>query len=162
MATLAAFREAAGDEYAACHVIAVDEAQFFADVVEFCAAAADTDGKRVILAGLDGDFQRRRFGHVLDLVPMADSVTKLTATCLFCTKEAEEAAAQGTTGNGSSNGNGNGSDSHGRSASPALFSLRIAGDGSKQEEVGGADKYAPACRRHYVQLSQAGTSRAEG
>lgn len=36
---------------------------------------------------------------------------------------------------------------------PALFSLRIAAD-SRQELVGGADTYAPVCRRHYVQLSQ--------
>lgn len=45
-------------------VIAIDEAQFFGDLVEFCAAAADDDAKHVIVAGLDGDFQRRRFGQV--------------------------------------------------------------------------------------------------
>ena len=36
---------------------------------------------------------------------------------------------------------------------PALFSLRIAAD-SRQEVVGGADKYAPVCRHHYVSLSK--------
>ena len=36
---------------------------------------------------------------------------------------------------------------------PALFSLRIAAD-QRQEVVGGADKYAPVCRKHYVSLSQ--------
>jgi hypothetical protein len=45
-------------------VIAIDEAQFFGDLVEFCAAAADEEAKHVIVAGLDGDFQRRRFGQV--------------------------------------------------------------------------------------------------
>lgn len=35
----------------------------------------------------------------------------------------------------------------------AVFSLRITAD-SRQEVVGGADVYAPVCRRHYVQLSQ--------
>jgi thymidine kinase len=34
----------------------------------------------------------------------------------------------------------------------AVFSLRITAD-SRQEVVGGADVYAPVCRRHYVQLS---------
>lgn len=34
----------------------------------------------------------------------------------------------------------------------AVFSLRIAAD-SRQELVGGADVYAPVCRRHYVELS---------
>ena len=35
---------------------------------------------------------------------------------------------------------------------PALFSLRISAD-KRQEVVGGADKYAPVCRHHYVSLS---------
>ena len=35
----------------------------------------------------------------------------------------------------------------------AVFSLRISAD-TRQEVVGGADVYAPVCRRHYVQLSQ--------
>lgn len=46
----------------------------------------------------------------------------------------------------------------------AVFSLRIAAD-SRQELVGGADVYAPVCRRHYVQLSalrQQGASGGEG
>ena len=36
----------------------------------------------------------------------------------------------------------------------AVFSLRISAD-TRQEVVGGANVYAPVCRRHYVQLSQA-------
>ncbi|PRW39184.1 thymidine kinase [Chlorella sorokiniana] len=125
--TLRAFREAAGADYPSFHVIAVDEAQFFPDLHDFCSHAADHEHKRVVLAGLDGDFQRKRFGQVLDLLPMADSVVKLTAHCKFCKQEHKQV--------------------------PALFSLRIAAD-SRQELVGGADTYAPVCRRHYVQLSQ--------
>lgn len=34
----------------------------------------------------------------------------------------------------------------------ALFSLRIAAD-ERQSLVGGADKYAPVCRHHYVTLN---------
>ncbi len=60
--------------------------------------------------------------QVLDLIPVSDSVTKLTADCAYC-------------------------------GQPALFSLRIAAD-QRQEVVGGADKYAPVCRHHYVSLSQ--------
>ncbi|KAF5834816.1 thymidine kinase [Dunaliella salina] len=55
--------------------------QFFSDLTEFVTSAADVDGKHVIVAGLDGDFQRRKFGQLLDLVPMAESVTKLQGTC---------------------------------------------------------------------------------
>ncbi|PSC71863.1 Thymidine kinase [Micractinium conductrix] len=124
--TLAAFKAAAGAAYAGFQVIAVDEAQFFPDLREFCAHAADHEHKRLILAGLDGDFQRQRFGQVLDLLPLADSVTKLSARCKFCAQEQRRTAA--------------------------VFSLRIAAD-SRQELVGGADVYAPVCRRHYVQLT---------
>lgn len=124
--SLAAFKAAAGEAYRGFQVIAVDEAQFFPDLREFCAHAADHEHKRLILAGLDGDFQRQRFGQVLDLLPLADSVTKLTAHCKFCSQEQRRVAA--------------------------VFSLRIAAD-SRQELVGGADVYAPVCRRHYVELS---------
>ncbi|KAK4439449.1 Thymidine kinase [Sesamum alatum] len=50
--------------------------------------AADHDGKTVIVAGLDGDYLRRSFGSVLDIIPIADSVTKLTARCEVCGKHA--------------------------------------------------------------------------
>jgi thymidine kinase len=38
-------------------VIAIDEAQFFPDLVEFCQEAVDNDGKHVIVAGLSGAHQ---------------------------------------------------------------------------------------------------------
>lgn len=47
------------------------------DLAAFATVAADTDRKRVIVAGLDGDFKRQRFGQMLDLVPLADRVVKL-------------------------------------------------------------------------------------
>ncbi|XP_048446899.1 thymidine kinase isoform X2 [Pyrus x bretschneideri] len=50
--------------------------QFFEDLYDFCSEAADRDGKKVIVAGLDGDYLRRKFGPVLDIIPLADSVTK--------------------------------------------------------------------------------------
>lgn len=69
-------------------MIGIDEAQFFGDLYEFCRQAADREGKTVIVAGLDGDFKRRRFGSVLDLIPIADTVTKLTSRCEVCGKRA--------------------------------------------------------------------------
>ncbi|KAJ7964731.1 Thymidine kinase [Quillaja saponaria] len=50
--------------------------------------AADHDGKTVVVAGLDGDYLRRSFGSVLDIIPLADTVTKLTARCELCGKRA--------------------------------------------------------------------------
>lgn len=45
-------------------------------------------GKTVIVAALDGTFQRKPFGPILNLVPMAESVVKLKAVCMVCFKDA--------------------------------------------------------------------------
>lgn len=68
-------------------VIGVDEGQFFPDTVEFCEELANM-GKTVIIAALDGTFQRKPFGNILNLVPLAESVVKLNAVCMECFKEA--------------------------------------------------------------------------
>lgn len=129
--------------------------------------------------------------QILDVVPFADSVTKLTARCTYCQQEAEAEAAgtgrrplapanhahgaapggsapspakhaHGHTAGASEGGQPHGAQ-HAQAAAlhsggqpgprPALFSLRIAAD-SRQEVVGGADKYAPVCRHHYLRLSK--------
>ena len=46
------------------------------------------DGKTVIVAALDGTFQRQPFGSILNLVPMAESVIKLKAVCMLCYNDA--------------------------------------------------------------------------
>ncbi|CAM4553948.1 unnamed protein product [Lepidochelys kempii] len=43
-------------------VIGIDEGQFFPDIVEFCEAMANA-GKTVIVAALDGTFQRKALEH---------------------------------------------------------------------------------------------------
>lgn len=68
-------------------VVAIDEAQFFPDLAEFCSEAVDVDGKHVIVAGLSGDFKRQRFGQLLELMPLADSITQLRSKCAFCEAE---------------------------------------------------------------------------
>lgn len=50
-------------------------------------------GKKVIVAALDGTYQKRPFGCVLDLVPLAESVIKLSAVCMMC-KRADAAFSQ--------------------------------------------------------------------
>ncbi|XP_074545235.1 thymidine kinase, cytosolic [Halichoeres trimaculatus] len=68
-------------------VIGIDEGQFFPDTVEFCEEMANL-GKIIIVAALDGTFQRKPFGNILNLVPLAESVVKLHAVCMQCYKEA--------------------------------------------------------------------------
>nr|CCC93315.1 unnamed protein product [Trypanosoma congolense IL3000] len=64
-------------------VIAVDEGQFFPDILEFCSMAANA-GKKVIVAALDGDYRNEPFEHIAKLIPAAESVTKLSAVCMSC------------------------------------------------------------------------------
>ncbi|GFY45855.1 thymidine kinase, cytosolic [Trichonephila inaurata madagascariensis] len=68
-------------------VIGIDEGQFFPDTVSFAEEMAN-NGKIVIVAALDGTFQRKAFGDILQLVPLAESVIKLTAVCMLCFDEA--------------------------------------------------------------------------
>ncbi|KAJ1128806.1 hypothetical protein NDU88_007181 [Pleurodeles waltl] len=70
-----------------CSVIGIDEGQFFPDTVDFCEEMANA-GKTVIVAALDGTFQRKAFGNILSLVPLAESVVKLNAVCMECYREA--------------------------------------------------------------------------
>jgi thymidine kinase len=63
-------------------VIGIDEG-FYADLAEMCEKWAN-QGKTVIVAALDGTYQRKPFGQVLDLIPLAETVTKLNAVCMKC------------------------------------------------------------------------------
>ncbi|RYG55461.1 hypothetical protein EON66_05245 [archaeon] len=63
------------------------QGQFFPDVVE-CSEAMANAGKVVIIAALDGDYRRKPFGRVLELVPMAEKIDKLTAVCMSCFTDA--------------------------------------------------------------------------
>jgi thymidine kinase len=47
-------------------------------------SAVTRDGKRVVVAGLDGDYARRGFEQVVSLVPFSESVTRLAAVCSGC------------------------------------------------------------------------------
>lgn len=40
------------------------------------------------MAGLDGTFQRKPFGSILELIPIAEKVMKLSAVCMYCSKDA--------------------------------------------------------------------------
>ncbi len=65
-------------------VVLINEGQFFADLVPVVRSMVETYGKTVHICGLDGDFRRERFGSILDLIPLCDKVTKLSALCGEC------------------------------------------------------------------------------
>ena len=64
-----------------CHVVAIDEAQFFDDgIVNVCNQLANK-GVRVIIAGLDMDYLGNPFGPIPNLMAVAEYVTKVHAVC---------------------------------------------------------------------------------
>ena len=65
-------------------VVGIDEAQFFGDnLVEVCQELANR-GVRVIIAGLDTDFQGKPFGPMPQLMAIAEDVQKVHAICVRC------------------------------------------------------------------------------
>lgn len=109
-------------------VIGIDEGQFFGDVVAFCDRWANK-GKVVICAALDGTYEREMFNDILKLVPMAESVDKLTSVCAMCSKDA--------------------------SFTLRCFDSSKNSSREKEEEdgpvelIGGAEMYKAACRKCY-------------
>ena len=100
-------------------LIIIDEAQFFGDLKAFVLHVVDALGKDVVLVGLDGDADRKPFGQLLDCVPLADEVEKLSALCKRC-------------GDGT----------------PALFT-HCRQSKTEQVCVGGAEMFESLCRKHF-------------
>ena len=65
-------------------VVGIDEAQFFDDQITVVCEALALKGIRVIVAGLDMDYQSKPFGPMPDLLAIADYITKLHAICVVC------------------------------------------------------------------------------
>jgi thymidine kinase len=77
------------------HVIGVDEGGFYEDI--------DTTVKRwvnelhchVYVGALDGNFKRKHFGNVVNLIPEADEYTKHRAQCSDCIKQLKDLGYDG-------------------------------------------------------------------
>jgi thymidine kinase len=117
-------------------LVAVDEAQFFGrsllrlwSAVERRSAlrlAQRGGGKQdaLVVAGLDLDFRRQRFGSVLDLAELAQGkpgarVERLCSKCVRC-------------------------------GDPAPYTMRLrGGEDDSQVLVGGIESYVPVCEKHH-------------
>jgi thymidine kinase len=64
-------------------VILINEGQFFEDLY-ISVLEMLKDNKKVYISGLDGDFQKNKFGALLDLIPHCDKITKLHSLCGIC------------------------------------------------------------------------------
>lgn len=114
------------------HVIGIDESQFFPNLLKTVEDWVENKGKHVRIVGLDGDFSKRKFGEILDLIPMCDEVVKLHARCQMCLDELKQA------------------NFHGNILSIAGPFTRRLGASKEQKVVGGSDEYIPVCRYHHL------------
>jgi len=102
------------------NVVIIDEGQFYPDLYSTVTRWADTLPIHLVVAGLDGDSDRRPFGDLLKLVPMAEEVERLTAFCSVC-----------------------------KNGTVAMFS-KCKRAKTEQVAIGNADTYMPVCRQHFL------------
>ena len=101
-------------------VLLINEGQFFPDVANMIPRFVEDFGMTVFVCGLDGDFRRRKIGGILNLIPYADKITKLTSVCKGC---------------------------DGSCGKDALFTYRVSSE--TEQVVIGSDNYIPLCRKCY-------------
>jgi thymidine kinase len=97
----------------------VEEAQFFNHIKHFCNYLLLDKRKHILIVGLDGCAKQKKFGEILDIIPMATSVRKLTALCSEC-----------------------------KDGTPAPYTKKLEDSGNTQVDVGGAEKYVAVCLNH--------------
>lgn len=122
--SISSFDEIQLELYKLSEVIFVEEAQFFGGLFDFCRKACDEDNKIIIVSGLDGDSDRKKFGEILDLIPICDSVKKLHALCTHC-----------------------------NDGTKASFTLRHKDVENKEQIFIGVKEFSAVCRKHYLELS---------
>ncbi len=106
------------------NTIFIDEAQFFDDLVDVVKNLVEFYKINVVITGLDGDSNREKFGHILELIPFCNSCSKINASCIMC--------LDGT---------------------PAPFSYRkVHNDNQDQILIGASDTYMSLCRKHYLEM----------
>jgi thymidine kinase len=107
-------------DYHSADVIFIEEAQFFDDLESFVEQAVDIECKHLVICGLDGDFNRKPFYNVVNLIPKADVVERKNALCVEC-----------------------------KDGTLASFSKRVVSDESRTL-VGASGVYTPVCRYHFL------------
>ena len=76
-------KENTKSNYSLSEVVLINEGQFFDDLYDSVLKMLSS-GKKIYICGLDGDFERNKFGQILDLIPHCDNVQKLKSLCGIC------------------------------------------------------------------------------
>lgn len=122
-------------------VIGIDELQFFKEeVIQTTKDLVELEHKRVYVVGLDTNFKREKFGHILDLIPFCNKSKKIRAKCDRCKGTMQELRDRNL--------------SSSAALVPASFTAKIGGDINKIEESGAQEMYIPLCRYHYIQYEK--------
>jgi thymidine kinase len=65
-------------------VFLINEGQFFEDLYDCVDSIVNKKKKKVYVCGLDGDYKRKKFGSILDIIPLCDDIVKLKGICREC------------------------------------------------------------------------------
>ena len=99
--------------------VCIDEAQFFSNLIPFIKNLLQYN-IHIIVTGLNGDTNQNKFGYIIDLIPLANKIDKLSGICTIC-----------------------------NNGTPGDFSI-LKKNKQKKEQilVGGDDMYQCVCRKH--------------
>jgi len=100
-------------------IFLINEGQFFEDLYDIVNILVNMHKKKLYICGLDGDFKRRKFGKILDIIPLSDNVRKLKAICKKCKKR------------------------------EAIFTHRLNSKSNNQVVIGDCNMYTSLCRCCY-------------
>lgn len=106
-------------------VVGVDEAHFFEDLCETVLGWVQRLRKHVLVCGLDGSFRQKPIGRILDLVPEAEAVEKISSQCKRCIAEHQASTVD----------------------YQASFTIRLTAE-EDPLVPGGLSTYEPVCRYH--------------
>jgi thymidine kinase len=106
-------------EYTKAQVVGIDEGNFYPEIAAFIIRQLTITSKTFIVAGLNGDKDKKFFGTLHELIPHAEKIDFLKAVCKRC--------------------------ANGTEASFSIDHVKFEG----QEKIGGSETYEAVCRKHY-------------
>ncbi len=104
-------------------VFGIDEGQLFTNLLSTCTDLVEHRNKKVIVASLNGDSERRPFGDIIYLIPLCDDIQKLYPYCQLCARQ--------------------------QKLSRAMFTKCLC-EKTDTVLIGNHDTYMPVCRKCYL------------
>ena len=101
----------------------IDEGQFIKNLYDVSQILVEKFNKNLVIAGLDGDFNRKPIGELLQLIPFSDECIKKKSKCIKCKDRTE-----------------------------APFTFKTS-KSREVIDVGSVGKYIPLCRKHYIECT---------